>query len=168
MTWVEVTSAVATASAAVIALGFGVAAELRLHRDRRQRQALEERSQATRVAAWLDPEFLIPGSEKWSTEGFVFIQNASDEPIWHAMIDGPGPRGTWHIPIVPPNANLKRKADLSAVHDTSPLDVQFLDNHGRQWRRDRHGVLHREVGGRLEGRMAKLGEDDQVKSGGSA
>jgi hypothetical protein len=53
MSWVDVTTAVGTASAAVIALGLGLRAEWRaIHAERSQREE-NVRRQAIHVASWI-------------------------------------------------------------------------------------------------------------------
>ena len=80
MGWVETVSAIGTGSAALIALGFGGMAEYRYAKERRERRIDEERSQATRVAAWIRFE---------EDQVVAVVQNASDEPIWFVRAQVP-------------------------------------------------------------------------------
>jgi hypothetical protein len=188
MSWVDVTTAVGTAAAAVVALGLGLRAELRATRIERQRNELEIRRQATQVAAWMiverhrdgerveadasDPSLdaLDPSYDPRGVHVCVIVQNASDQPVWDVMTHIPGfvpkkgssdklestyfedeqvvvgPREAVRIPVEGYNLSYNRL----------PIEIEFRDNAGREWRRDDRGRLH--TGRRSPGSWAWLDE----------
>jgi hypothetical protein len=175
MSWVDVTTAVGTAGAAVVALGLGLRAEWRATRLERQQRGLDIQRQATQVAAWMiverhmdeggievdagDPslDVLDPAYDPRGVRVCVVVQNASDQPIWDVIT---------HIPTFEPknkdSAELK-SADiederivigpgetiripieiLTIRYNRLPVEVEFRDNAGGEWRRDERGRLYR-------------------------
>jgi hypothetical protein len=168
MSWVDVTTAVGTAGAAVVALGLGLRAEWRATRLDRKQYAEDEQRQAIRVAAWLlveqddgdgakEVDAGDPSLDMRKARIYSVIQNASDEPIWDVVVNVPilveksegsrelkriktedeiisvGPHGTLKLPVTA----------LVVAYNRFPLQVEFRDNAGRDWRRDDRGRLHR-------------------------
>jgi hypothetical protein len=93
MSWVDVTTAVATASAVVVALALGLKAEWRATRLEREQHEQEERRQAIHVAAWMlveqddgdgprDVEVSDLSLDMRKARIYSVIQNVGDEPIW--------------------------------------------------------------------------------------
>jgi len=171
MSWVDVTTAVGTASAAVIALGLGLRAEWRATRLERKQYEQDERGQASHVAAWMlvkrdDEEGLRevdpgdPPSDIRDMRGlriYAVIQNASDEPIWDVVVNAPifVPKGKGsdelrsaesedEVVSVGPHETLMRPITVLTIpYNRIPLRVEFRDNAGRDWSRDDRGRLHR-------------------------
>jgi hypothetical protein len=168
MPWVDVTTAVGTAGAAVVALGLGLRAEWRAIRAERQTSAENERRQAIHVAAWMlveqddgegprevdgdDPSF-----DRRKAHVYEVVQNASEEPIWDVVINAPilvekhkgSPElkfdETWDE-IISVGPHEIRKSEITVMtlpYNRFPLKVEFRDNAGRDWSRDGRGRLHR-------------------------
>ena len=108
VSWVDVTTAVGTAGAAVAAVALGLRAEWRSIRSERRQAESDERRQAIHVAAWIlverqredgtteidpsDPS-IDALSESFDGRGlhiYAVIQNASDEPVWDVTSRVPG------------------------------------------------------------------------------
>lgn len=168
MSWVDVTTAVGTAGAAVVALGLGLRAETRATRLDRKQHEEEERRQAIHVAAWMlveqddgdglkEVEAGDPSLDMLKARIYSVVQNASDEPIWDVVINVPilvekseGSRELKQtqtedeIISVGPHETLKLSVTALVVpYNRFPLQVEFRDNAGRDWRRDDRGRLHR-------------------------
>jgi hypothetical protein len=170
MSWVDVTTAVGTAGAAVVALGLGLRAEWRAIRAEREAKTENERRQAVHVAAWIlvehdngdgprEVEWDGPSSDERGAHDYAVVQNASEEPIWEIFVDVP----TMHfkgesnppkwIAVIGPHETYKVEITEPAIlFNRIPLKVQFQDNAGRNWFRDGEGVLH---GGRT-GKKARI------------
>jgi len=162
--WAAV-GAVGTTGAAVAAVGFGLAAERRLSRERKEREKerilleadrerargelqdernrqleTERRQQATRVVAWveeIDREILDQVRARR-----VVILNASDRPIFSVMLAGNYPigvvaPGARHIRDVDPD----KQPDLFATLDRGIVQVRFRDSADHWWQRDEDGEL---------------------------
>lgn len=164
MSWVDVTTAIGTAAAAIIALGLGLSGEGRAWRLERRQAEFEERRQATHVAAWMIIErddgqgsTEVISEETFANESneadfFVVLQNASDEPVWDARIYFPylvkdEHRVVWQeksVNIVGPNDKVRLPiTELVVEHGRTPIEFTFRDNAGRRWKRDTNGRLSR-------------------------
>jgi hypothetical protein len=93
MSWIDITTAVGTAGAAVVALGLGLRAEWRAIRLERQAKTENERRQAIHVAAWTlveqddgkglrEVDVDDPSLDRRRARVYEVVQNASGEPIW--------------------------------------------------------------------------------------
>jgi hypothetical protein len=164
MSWVDVTTAIGTAGAAIVALGLGASGEWRARRVERRQAEFEERRQAAHVAAWIiieqddgqgptevisEETFAIGANE---ADFFVVLQNASDEPIWDARIYfryviKNESKVAWlekSVKIVGPNDKVKLPIkELVAEYGRTPIELAFIDNAGREWKRDTNGRLNR-------------------------
>jgi hypothetical protein len=149
--WVQTTSAVGTAAAAMIALTFGVSAEWRAHRAERRNALLQEqqteeliRRQASRVAGWLVPAInaALDNNHDESPRSRLVVRNASDEPIWDVTVfyrdDLEHPTegtlcliGEWQV--VAPGEELEEDLDLP-IGDANRRTAKFMfrDNAGRE------------------------------------
>ena len=171
MSLVDVTTAVGTASAAVIALGLGLRAEWRAIRTERKHREDEERRQAIHVAAWMlverddgegprevdVTELSVDEPDMRGIRNYAVIQNASDEPIWHVVISAPifvekskgsdelrSAYSEDEVVSVGPHETLKLPIIAMTIsYNRIPLKVDFRDNAGRNWSRDDRGLLHR-------------------------
>ena len=171
MSWVDVTTAVGTASAAVIALGLGLRAEWRAIRVERQQRQEDEQRQAIRVAAWMlvqrdtenGPkevdvyELSVDNPDMRGIRNYAVIHNASDEPIWDVVVNAPifveKSKGSDElcptysedeVVSVGPHETLKLPITaLTISYNRLPLKVEFRDNAGRDWSRDDRGRLHK-------------------------
>jgi hypothetical protein len=171
MSWVDVTTAVGTAGAAVVALGLGLRAEWRSIRTERQQREAEERRQAVHVAAWMlverddedgpvevganDPS--LDTRDMRDLRIYAIIHNASDEPIWDVVVNAPifiekskgsaelrSASSEDEVVSVGPHETLKFPITaLTIPYNRIPLKVEFRDNAGRDWSRDDRGRLHR-------------------------
>ena len=133
------------------------------NRERLRLQEDEARRQARLVYATLDPERPIPSGHvprrrgdpgPSPTEVYVRVFNESDEPVWDVkvpiagrehrplLIERVGPHGSagngwldapddWHLMNVGPGC--------PGTPHWLPLDVVFVDNSGRRWRRSGRG-----------------------------
>src|SRR6185312_15582105 len=97
MSWVDITTAVGTAGAALVALGLGLRAEVRTSRTERQTRMENEQHQAIHVAAWMlveqdtgeGPREIYtddPSFDKRKAHVYKIIQNGSEEPIWNVFV----------------------------------------------------------------------------------
>jgi hypothetical protein len=168
MSWVDVTTAVATASAVVVALALGLKAEWRATRLEREQHEQEERRQAIHVAAWMlveqddgdgpgDVEVSDLSLDMRKARIYSVIQNASDEPIWDVVVNVPilveKSKGSRELQAaetedevisVGPHETLKQRITVLVIPFSHlPLQIEFRDNAGRDWRRDDRGRLHR-------------------------
>jgi len=122
MSWVDVTTAVGTAGAAVVALALGLRAEWRAMRLERHQHEFDVQQQAAQVAAWMiverhmdgertevdadDPslDVLDPAYDPRGVRVCVIVLNASNQPIWDV---------TTHVPAFVPKS--KDSADLKSI-----------------------------------------------------
>ena len=166
MSWVDVTTAVGTASAAVIALGLGLRAEWRATRLERKLASEEDRRQAVHVAAWMlveqydedgASEVLVdePSTDWRKVRVYEVIQNASDEPIWDVVVRAPmftekSPDSDElnvdecedEIMSIGPHETHKSQIKVMTLpYNRFPLKISFRDNAGREWHRDDRGRL---------------------------
>lgn len=156
MPWVDITTAIGTAGAAVVALALGLKAEWRATRAEHRARVQDERRQAVHVAAWMlvDPE--NPSLDPGPVYAYLVVQNASDEPIWDVIAYTPKltekDRGNpWldlsetrnEIGFMAPHETHKSMIGARTLHGNRyPLWVEFRDNAGRSWSRDLGGRLH--------------------------
>jgi hypothetical protein len=166
MSWVDVTTAVGTASAAVIALGLGLRAEWRATRLERKLAGEEDRRQAVHVAAWMlveqydedgAREVLVddPSMDWRKVRVYEVIQNASDEPIWDVVVRATvfkeKNEGSDELEIdecedeimsIGPHETHKSQITIMTLpYNRFPLKISFRDNAGREWHRDDRGRL---------------------------
>ena len=167
MSWVDVTTAVGTAGAAVVALGLGLRAEYRAIRAERQAKVENERRQAIHVAAWMlveqddgegphEIDANNPSFNRSKVRVYEVILNASEEPVWDIIVNAPillekhseGTALEWaeaedEILSIGPHQMHKSEITVSTVpYNRLPLRVQFRDNAGRNWTLDERGRLH--------------------------
>lgn len=173
MSWVDVTTAVGTAGAAVVALGLGLRAEWRTMRTERQVRAESERHQAIHVSAWMlverddgegpkevdasDPSLNDPSFNRSKPRVYEVVHNASEEPIWDVVVNAPilveKSHGSSELKftesedeIISIGPHEIRKSEITVMtlpYNRFPLKVEFRDNAGRDWSRDDRGRLHR-------------------------
>jgi hypothetical protein len=171
VSWVDVTTAVGTASAAAVALGLGLRAEWRSIRSERKHQEEEERRQAVQVAAWMlverddgdGPkevdvyELSVDQPDMRGIRNYAIINNASDEPIWDVIVSAPifvekskgsdelqSAHSEDEVVSVGPHETLRLPITaLTIPYNRLPLKLDFRDNAGRDWSRDDRGRLHR-------------------------
>ncbi|HEY9356504.1 MAG TPA: hypothetical protein VIQ52_09395 [Arthrobacter sp.] len=142
--WTDVFSAWGTVGATLAAVVFGaISLRLSLHERALRReqeaelaaQAAEQRraavrSQAERVACWLQVDFK-------QFNHHVVIENASDEPIWDVTIEHhtlPGKRV--EVPVVVPRGRKEIAANPRPGFDFDQVvGVEFRDNAGNWWHR---------------------------------
>ncbi len=165
MSWVDVTTAVSTAGAAVIALALGLRAEQRSIRHEREQRRRDEYQQASNVAAWILveqakdgiwTEVAVKGSQTIVRDArfHIVIQNGSNEPIWNVHMirsetlvqkdDGHlDPGGIEEIECTGPRETRK----ISIIPwdrplNRTPVGICFRDNAKKEWFRDSSGYLH--------------------------
>jgi hypothetical protein len=141
--WTDIFSAWGTLGATVAALVFGAISLVLTFHERRLRRAQEldiasqqakaheqeVKSQAERVACWLQIDMAkYPSFE-------IIVENASDEPIWEVTVyDWVSEAGKSGFPVLPPGA--RRSVACPAppgVAQERAIDVRFRDNSGRDW-----------------------------------
>jgi hypothetical protein len=168
MSWVDVTTAVGTAGAAVVALALGSRAEWRAIRTERLTKEENEHRQALHVSAWMlveqddgkglhemgvdDPTF-----DRRKACIYSIVQNASEEPVWDVVVFTPmlveKHEGSSELKFaeaqdeiisIGPHETYKSEIKIITLPISRfPLKVEFRDNAGRQWCRDERGRLHR-------------------------
>jgi len=168
MSWVDVTTAVSTAGAVVVALYLGLKGEWRATRAERRARQEDERRQAVHVAAWMlveqdsrdgpreidadDPSF-----DARAAHVYEVVQNASDEPIWDVVINAPilaeKEKGGLELKFIETEDEIifvgpheTRKSEITVRtlrYNRFPLKIEFRDNASRSWSRDERGRLHR-------------------------
>jgi len=134
----EAIGAVATASAALVALVVYLRATSRT-----------KRGQAEQVSAWL--ELVRDGDREGKFD--AVIVNRSDQPVYavfaHVVREGLTRVTPWFFiyDVLPPGAAEREATDIPMVFPGTdsyrPLDVQFRDAAGRRWIRT-HGRLRRQ------------------------
>ena len=166
MSWVEITTAIGTAGAAVVALLLGLKAEWRATRAEHRARLYHERRQAEHVAAWMlveqdngdGPKEIEPENSSGIDRFCVYqvVQNASDEPIWDVTVYSPTlveqVRGSQNFLVLDTKNKIgfigpheERKSPITGMtlqYNRAPLMVEFRDNAGRNWSRDKVGRLH--------------------------
>ena len=167
MSWVDVTTAVGTAGAAVVALGLGLRAEWRAIRTERQARVEDERHQAIHVSAWMlverddgegpkEVDASDPSLNERKPRVYEVVHNASEEPIWDVVVNAPilveKSPGSSELKftesedeIISISPHEVRKSEITVMtmsYNRLPLKVEFRDNAGRDWSRDDRGRLH--------------------------
>jgi hypothetical protein len=106
----------------------------------------ERRAQAAKVSAWVEMFRAADGSRSLS----FHVHNASEMPIYEVELPLPAPAGeepgTEFIGLVPPGQTIRRPAPrewLTSYSGPEPIEIEFLDSSGWQWRRDEQGALVR-------------------------
>lgn len=124
----------------------------REHRREAERSEDERRSQAASVSAWVELSRRPNGEQVLN----LLVHNASDMPIYEVELPLPAPAGeeagTEFIGLVPPGQTVSRPAPrewIQSYAEPEPLEIEFLDSAGRQWRRNEQGTLVRRGGGQL-------------------
>lgn len=124
----------------------------REHRREAERSEDERRSQAASVSAWVELSRRPNGEQVLN----LLVHNASDMPIYEVELPLPAPAGeeagTEFIGLVPPGQTVSRPAPrewIQSYAEPEPLEIEFLDSAGRQWRRNEQGTLVRRGGGHL-------------------
>lgn len=118
----------------------------REHRREADRAEDERQAQAARVSAWVE----LHRREDGARELAFHVHNASDMPIYEVELPLPSPAGgepaTEFIGLVPPGQTVRRPAPrewLRSYSEPEPVEIEFLDSAGWQWRRDEQGSLTR-------------------------
>jgi hypothetical protein len=167
MSWVDITTAVGTAGAAVVALGLGLRAEYRAIRAEHLAKVEHERRQAIHVAAWMlveqddgdGPHEIDANSQSFrrnKAHVYEVVLNASEEPIWDIVVNAPilleKQSGRAELEFaeteneilsIGPHQLHKSEITVNTVpYNRLPLRVQFRDNAGRDWTLDERGRLH--------------------------
>ena len=146
--WIDTASNVFAAVGTVGAfiLGF-VLLRREQHRDAETAED-ERRSQAARVSAWVKMYRRTDGARELA----FHVHNASDMPIYEVELPLPGPDGraaeadAEFIGLVPPGQTIRRPApkDWSRTYvQPEPVEIEFTDSAGREWRRNEQGTLIR-------------------------
>lgn len=149
MSWVDVTTAVGTAGAAVIALGLGGRAEWRAMRAEQAQRDQSKRDQAGRVSGW--PQ----GDREGKT--LLALMNASVEPVYEVvvgmvLIQGGGARRLEEmndlteyrrvLSVLPPGAwHVKVSGGWGGMGKRPGIEIAFNDRSGRHWIRRSNGTL---------------------------
>jgi hypothetical protein len=123
--------------------------ELRREADRAED---ERRAQAARVSAWVEMYRRNDGTRELA----FHVHNASDMPIYEVELPLPAPAGeeptTEFIGLVPPGQTIRRPAPrewLGSYVEPEPIEIEFLDSMGSQWRRNEQGTLVRTAAQRV-------------------
>lgn len=118
----------------------------REHRREADRAEDERRAQAAKVSAWVE----LHRGDDGRRELAFHVHNASDMPIYEVDLPLPSPAGdepgTEFIGLVPPGQTIRRAAPrewMRSYTEPEPVEIEFLDSAGWQWRRDEQGSLTR-------------------------
>ena len=118
----------------------------REHRREADRAEDDRRAQAERVSAWVELRRRDDGSRDLA----LHVHNASDMPIYEVELPLPNPAGeepaTEFIGLVPPGQTVRRPAPrewMRSYTEPEPVEIEFLDSAGWQWRRNEQGSLTR-------------------------
>jgi hypothetical protein len=166
MSWVDVTTAVGTSGAAVVALGLGLRAEWRATRLERKQAHGEDRRQAVHIAAWMlveqhgedgarEVSVDDPSTDWRKVRVYEVIQNSCEEPIWDVVIRAPiftkKSAGSDELKFdecedeiisIGPHETHKSEITITTLpYNRFPLKISFRDNAGREWHRDDRGRL---------------------------
>lgn len=137
----EVFSAIGTVGTFTLAM---VLLRKEQHREE-ARSADARRGQAVKVSAWVDAHRTPQGGR----EVRFHVHNASDMPIYEVSLMNPEAEAdddheAEFIGLVPPGATVQRPAPASwsaAFFSAEPVEIEFRDSGGSQWRRDEQGAL---------------------------
>jgi hypothetical protein len=144
--WIDTTANVFASVGTVGAFVIGFVLLRSEHRREADRTEDERRAQASKVSAWVEL-FRTPDG---SRELMFHVHNSSDMPIYE--VDLPLPtrdddeQQTEFIGLVPPGQTIRRLAPrdwLASYVGPEPIEIEFLDSAGWQWRRDEQGALVR-------------------------
>jgi hypothetical protein len=144
--WLDTAANVFSSVGTVGAFGTGFVLLRREHRREDERTEDERRAQAAKVSAWVELHRTPVGAR----ELMFHIHNASDMPIYEVELPLPTPAGgepeTEFIGLVPPGQTVRRPAPrewLTSYVGPEPIEIEFHDSAGRQWRRNEQGTLIR-------------------------
>ncbi len=144
--WLNTAANVFQSVGTVGAFATGFVLLRREHRREADRAEDERRAQAARVSAWVELHRDNDGTRTLS----LHVHNASDMPIYEVELPLPAPdgaeSGTEFIGLVPPGQMIRRPAPrewLRSYTEPEPVEIEFLDSSGWQWRRDEQGTLTR-------------------------
>ena len=144
--WIDTASNVFASIGTVGAFGTGFVLLRREHRREADRTEDERRAQASRVSAWVELHH-APGS---APELKFHVHNSSDMPIYEVELPLPARADdepeTEFIGLVPPGQTIRRPAPhewLASYVGPEPIEIEFLDSAGWQWRRNEQGALIR-------------------------
>ena len=144
--WIDTASNVFASIGTVGAFVTGFVLLRREHRQEAERIEDDRRAQAAKVSAWVELYRAIDGSR----ELMLHVHNSSDMPIYEVELPLPT-RGddepeTEFIGLVPPGQTIRRQAPrdwLASYVGPEPIEIEFLDSAGWQWRRNEQGALVR-------------------------
>lgn len=144
--WIDTASNVFASIGTVGAFVTGFVLLRREHRQEAERIEDDRRTQAAKVSAWVELYRAIDGSR----ELMLHVHNSSDMPIYEVELPLPT-RGddepeTEFIGLVPPGQTVRRQAPrdwLASYVGPEPIEIEFLDSAGWQWRRGEQGALVR-------------------------
>lgn len=147
MSRVDITTAIGTASAAVVALGLGLRGEWRAIRTEQRQQERERAAQASLVTGWMS-SLIIQGDPY--PEIRIRARNGNETPVYQVSLKvNVGVRGTFirYIDAMGPNETREFRIWLPGYPRTNILtpDLTFMDSAGRRWLRQGSGEL-RELG----------------------
>ena len=144
--WINTASNVFQSVGTVGAFVTGFVLLRREHRRDADRVEDERRAQAAKVSAWVEL-FRTPDG---SRELAFHVHNSSDMPIYEVELPLPTRADdepeTEFIGLVPPGQTIQRRAPhdwLASYVGPEPIEIEFLDSAGWQWRRDEQGALTR-------------------------
>jgi len=132
-------------AAAIGTMGAFLVGFVLFRREHRREDARAEdgrRSQAVKVSAWVEAQRTGQGGR----ELLFFVHNASDMPIYEVSLPSPDDDQdeSEFIGLVPPGQTIQRPAPrewLATYYAPEPVEIEFLDSSGRQWKRDEQGHL---------------------------
>ena len=144
--WIDTASNVFASIGTVGAFVIGFVLLRREHKQEADRTEDDRRAQASKVSAWVELYRTPDGSR----ELMLHVHNASEMPIYEVELPLPT-RGddepqTEFVGLVPPGQTIRRVAPrdwLTSYVGPEPIEIEFLDSAGWQWRRDEQGALVR-------------------------
>jgi hypothetical protein len=141
--WIPVTVDALSAAGTIGAFGVGFVLLRQEHRREEVREEEDRRLQAVKVSAWVEAERTAHGGR----ELLFHVHNASEMPIYEVSLPTPyadDEHEPEFIGLVPPGQTLKRPAPrewLRTYYSPEPVEIEFSDSSGRQWKRDEQGRL---------------------------
>lgn len=146
-----VVSAYATAAGVLLALVFGVRAEVRAWRDRRQRaddvrrrETDERRRQATLVQAWIEQDPNTESDDHGNPNTvIVVVRNGSDDLVYDAWIYSTSKKvePRMEVGVVGPGTWKEPVGGAVGEPGTVPFFLRFTDARGVMWLRAPNGTL---------------------------
>ena len=149
MSWVDVTSAVGTAAAAVVALGLGLRGEWRAMRAEQTQRVQNKREQAERVSGW--PQNDVDGKTP------IALMNSSLEPVYEVVVALVFVQGLkpWHLEdinddgmhrrvlsVLPPGKwHVDVPSGWTVMHRRPGVEIAFSDRAGLHWIRRSNGAI---------------------------